>query len=325
LLLVLGSEFGFVLWSFFFLDDGLELNGLGWGDEAGGKRNELWCGGLAGEPLVSGKSGLEASGVGVKIVLEDVGLSGHLEGDGFDGGCTELEELLDLARGNINTELGDGSHTTLRGGGLEFGKEVQERILIDNFVVTDVTVSLTGKVEDRGVVIVEWHDDTGGGIDVHGSNRLGEVTSLPDRILSFGGLGETSCEKLIFVSEPKDTHALDTSMSLNLSNNGVGAWVDASDLLVLSGGGDEGTVVVPGEGLDDVAVARNVDLGVSLLNIPNLDGEVGGRGGKNVVGDWGEVNGSDLSLVSGERLNGCVQVGSETALGDLPDLGITIF
>jgi hypothetical protein len=168
-----------------------------------------------------------------------------LEGDGFNAGGTELEELGNLAGGNINTTLGDLAHTTLRSSRLELREEVQEGILIDKFIVTNVTVSLTGEVEHVGVVIEEWHDDTRSGIDVHGGERLGEVTSLPEGVLSLRSLGETSGEKLVLGSEPKNAHTLDTSMSLNFGNNLVGAWVNASDLSVLRGGGDEGTVVVP--------------------------------------------------------------------------------
>jgi hypothetical protein len=55
--------------------------------------------------------------------------------------------------------------------------------------------------------------------------------------------------------------------------------------------------------LDNVRVTIDIELGVSLLNIPELDGEIGGGGGENVAGNWVEVDGSDLSLVSGEGLN----------------------
>jgi hypothetical protein len=77
--------------------------------------------------------------------------------------------------------------------------------------------------------------------------------------------------------------------------------------------------------LDDVRVTPDVELGISLLDIPNLDGEISGRGGEDVVGNGGEADASDLSLVSREGLNRIVQVAGETTLGDLPNLSIAVF
>jgi hypothetical protein len=275
--------------------------------------------------LVSAQGGLVGRGWWVEIILEDVGLTGNLERDGLNSGGSKLEKSGDFTNGNINTELGEHSHTTLWGGGLVLTEEVDVGILIDDFVVTDVTISLSGEVEDAGVVIVEWHEDTGSGIDVGGAQRLGEVARLPDRVLSFGGLGESHTEKLVAGSKVANTHTLNSLMGFNFSNNGVGTWVNRSDLLVLASGGDERTVVVPSNGLDDISVTGNVVSDVSLFDIPNLDGEIVGRGGENVVGDWIVVDSSDLSLVSRKRLDWSGKVGGETSFGDAPDLGIAIF
>jgi len=77
--------------------------------------------------------------------------------------------------------------------------------------------------------------------------------------------------------------------------------------------------------LDDVSVSSDIDLGISLFDIPDLDGEVVGGGGEDVVGSWVEVDGSDLSLVSREALDWGSEVGGEALIGDVPDLGIAIF
>jgi hypothetical protein len=130
--------------------------------------------------LISAQSGLVGRSWWVEIVLEDVGLTGNLEGDGLNSVGGELEKSGDFTNGNINSELGDHSHTTLRGGGLELAEEVDVGILVDDFVVTDVTVSLSSEEEDTGVVVVEGHEDTSGSVDVGGAQRLGEVARLPD-------------------------------------------------------------------------------------------------------------------------------------------------
>jgi len=250
LLLVLSSEFLLRLGSFVFLDDGLELLcGLGGGDEAWGEVDGLGIRGLSVEPLIGRQSGLVGGGWWVEIVLEDVGLTGDLEGDGLNSVGGELKESGNLTNRDINGELGEHSHTTLRSGGLEFAEVVDVGILVDDFVVTDVTVTLSGEVEDASVVIVEGHEDTRGSIDVGGAQRLGEVAGLPERVLSLRGLGESHGENLVARSKEGNTHSLNSLVSLSFSDNASRTWVNASDLLVLAGSGEERTVVVPGDGL----------------------------------------------------------------------------
>jgi len=59
-------------------------------------------------------------------------------------------------------------------------------------------------------------------------------------------------------------------VGLNFSDNAARAWVNGSDLLVLASGGEERTVVVPGNGLDDIGVSSDIDLGISLFDIPDM-------------------------------------------------------
>jgi hypothetical protein len=113
-------------------------------------------------------------------------------------------------------------------------------------------------------------------------------------------------------------------VGLYFSDDASSSWVNESDLLVLGGGGQLSSVVVPVNGLDNVRVTIDIELGVSLLNIPELDGEIGGGGGENVAGNWVEVDGSDLSLVSGEGLNWGGDGGGGSSFGDLPDLSVTV-
>ncbi len=87
-------------------------------------------------------------------------------------------------------------------------------------------------------------------------------------------------------------------------HNLAGTGIDDPDLLVLASGGDERTLVVPVDGLDDVGVTINVALGGALLDVPHLDGVIGRRRGEHVAGGRVPADVTDLPLVAREVLHG---------------------
>ena len=197
-------------------------------------------------------------------------------------------------------------------------------LLVINLEVTDVTVSLTGKEEEVGVVIVEGHQNTRGGIDVGSDDGGLEVAGVEDVVGTVRGLGETNAEDGSLLSEPDSTGSLDTGMSVGLRGDGSLTGVEDADLLVLGGGNDEGTIVVPVNTLNNVGVSSDGVLGVSALDVPNLDGVVGGGGSNDVVSGGVEVDGSDLSLVADKGLDGVNEALGKTTIGDSPQTTVTI-
>jgi hypothetical protein len=201
---------------------------------------------------------------------------------------------------------------------------VEEWLVIDNLVETDVTITLTSKVEDASIRIVERHDDTRLSIEGLVSKRSGEIARIPDRELTLDGLGETGGDDLVLVREPDATKTLDTLVALDLTCALTLAGIEDTELLITASRGDEGTVLVPGAALNDIGVTTDREEFVTLLNIPDLDLVIVGGGGKHVVGAGVEVHSADLSLVATENLNGLSDVGSETLLRNLGDADIAI-
>jgi len=93
-------------------------------DVSGRELDELGLGVLAAEPFGRGERGFAREGRGIEIILEDIGLARHVEGDGLDGGGGDLEETGNFAGGGVEVGLGDPSHTTLRSGRLVLGQAV---------------------------------------------------------------------------------------------------------------------------------------------------------------------------------------------------------
>jgi len=106
------------------------------------------------------------------------------------------------------------------------------------------------------------------------SNGLVDLTAIVDVELTLRGLAESSGED--FVSQPADSASLDSLMCYCLLSNSVRTGVEHTELLVLASSGKLATVVVPVNSLDDVSVTLRGLGALSLLNIPELDGEVSG-------------------------------------------------
>jgi len=172
-------------------------------------------------------------------------------------------------------------------------------VFIDALEVSDVTVTLSSEEEDRGVVIVKGHEDSRCRVDRVTEEGLGKVSGVPQTVFSLGRLCRTACEELLLCSEEDQTRWLDAKMGFGFLNNRAGSGVDDSDLLVLGRSGQKRSTVVPVNRQDEIRVLSiDRELGLSLLNIPDLDGKVTRRGGNQVVGDGVELDGTDLSLVA---------------------------
>jgi len=202
--------------------------------------------------------------------------------------------------------------------------EIEEWLIINDLIETDVTITLTSKEEDAGIRIVEWHDNTRLGIKSLMSKSSGEIARIPNRELTLDGLGETSGDDLVLVAHPAATKTLDTLMTLDLTSALLLTRIEDTELLITAGRGDEGTILVPRAALDDISVTTNREELVTLLDIPQLDGVIAGRSGKHVVGAGVEVHSTNLSLVTTENLNGLSDVGSNTLFGDLSDADVAI-
>jgi len=279
---------------------------------------------LAILPLVSSHGGDGGDCVRIKILLIELALARHDEADGLNAVGLGLEETSNLASRDVHSALREHAHTTLRGVAAVLADEVEERLVVDNLVETDVAITLTSKVEDAGVRIVEGHDDTGLGIESLVSKGSSEVARIPDAELTLDGLGETSGDDLVLIGQPAAAETLDTLVALDLTSALLLARIEDTKLLITAGRGDEGTVLVPRAALDDIGVTTDREELVTLLDIPDLDEGIAGGSGKHVVGAWVEVHSADLSLVAAENLDGLSDVGGEALLRHLSDADVAI-
>merc|ERR1712063_203550 len=301
------------------LDGGrLELR-LGLGNETTLEGN--LDGGLVGstEPLVSRQGRIGTGGIGEDIILEELGFTRDTEVDGLQSGLGGLDHADNLA-----SSLGAHSHTQLRGVGLVVADIVDPRLGVVNLEVTDVTVTLTGKEQETSIVIIEGHQDTGRGMDVGLNDGGVELARVQDGVSTIRRARETNVEDGSTLTEPDAAGSLDTRVTRGLSGNVSSTRIDDTDLLVLGGGGDEATIVVPVDGLDDIGVTRDGGASLTLLNVPNLDGVVGRGSGDHIISSGVEVDGSDLSLVTNESLDRVNEVLLQTTFRDSPDTTVAI-
>jgi len=301
---------------------GVEFDGLLLLHKAGGEGSNLNALILSTQPLISGHRGLSGSSVGVDVILEDIRLSGDLEGDGLQELHSELVESDDLACGDIDSSLGHHSQTSLRSRGLELRQRVQ--LIISQLEISNVSVSLSSHEDDVEVGIKEGHQDSRGRIDVGSIHGLGHVSRVPEAILSLRLLGESNGQELVL--QPDNSRGLDSHVSLGFGSDGLVSGVDDSDLSILGTGGQKASVCVPFRRRDEIGMLTidRQDI-LSLLDIPDLHREVTSRSDQRVVGSGREFDGSDLSSMSIQSLEGLRHVGGQTTLGDSPDLSSAIF
>jgi len=289
------------------------------GDKFGGD-------GLAREPFFSSCGGVGGSSGREDVILEDIisTLTGHLEGDGFHSCGGQLQQPSNLALASLATKLGKSAHTTRWNAGCVLTQVVELGTIISQFVVTNVTVTLARKEQHASVVIVEGHQLTRCCVNVFVGKRGAEVSGIPDGILTIRGLGETNAQDLASVTKEDGTRTLDTVVGSNFPDDGVRTRIKNTNLLVLAGSHNLATIVVPGYSLDDVTVTINSVSGLALLDIPQFDGVVSGRGSQNVGSGGVPVYGTDLPLVTSEVLNGISHGVGETTFGDVPKLGSAV-
>ena len=297
--------------------------------------NPLGVGGLATEELVDGEGSLAGDGLGEEILLEGISLAGHLEGDGLDHGGVELVGAGDLNLRDVAGTLGDEGNTTLGISALVLGEEELPWLLIDHLEVTDVSVSLSGEVEHLSVLIVEGHQDTSGGVEVLLDQGVRHVGVVPNEHLTIGGLGETGGGEPLSVGEPDNAGSLHTLVSSDIlfilnfvkkekcfslriqvgKKGGVGEKmcymdglsgpdIEDANPLVPGSAGNECAVGVEGEGVDEIGVSEDLNLLLSLGDVPELDGQIGTSGGKGVVSNRVEGDLTDLAGVGSENGSG---------------------
>jgi len=316
-------------WAFFLLlYVGFEVIGSRGRRETTLERHQSGCNGFTGEPLVGGSGGLGGGGRGEDIVLENVlaSLTGYLEGDGLHGAGvgTELQETHDLAFGDLDANLRVHAHTS---GGYVRGvlrQEVNLGAVIGDFVVTNVTVTLASKEQNASVVIIEGHEKTSGGINVLLMEGLGEICGIPQSDLTITGTAETSTEHLAGGTKEASTGTLNTFVGNDLTNNGLLTRIDDAHFLVLASGYDERTIVVPGDGLNDVSVALDIEERLALFGIPDLHGVIRGGGSQDVVCARVPVYGTDLTTVASESLDRVADGIGDTTFRNVPQLNSAV-
>merc|ERR1712137_1099374 len=297
------------------------------GNESTLQTHQLRLTSLATEPGTTLHGRDRSSGVREQIVLEQIRLTRHAEGDRLHIGAANLEAAGDLANGDVASSLRAESHAELRHVALVLRDEMDERLVIHQLVVTNVAVSLAGKEQQLGVVVVERHDDSRGSIDGLAHDLGAQVTRIVDAHLTVAGASESDGQDLSGVTREDGTASLDANVGrTSVKDGGIsGTRVNEAEVLVLGGREHLATVAVPVHGLDHLSVSADGDVGRSSLDVPDLHSVVGRRGRHHVVRGRVEANGSNLALVANKALHGVGQVvAAKTSIGNGPDTAVAI-
>jgi len=80
--------------------------------------------------------------------------------------------------------------------------------------------------------------------------------------------------------------------------------IEDANPLVPGSAGNECAIGVEGEGVDEISVSEDLNLLLSLGDVPELDGQIGTSGGKGVVSNGVEGDLTDLAGVGSENGSG---------------------
>lgn len=112
-------------------------------------------------------------------------------------------------------------------------------------------------------------------------------------------------------------------MRVSLLNHLVAADIKDAELLVTASGGDQGTVVVPGDTLNDLHVSSDLLLLLSLLDVPEAHGQVGRGRQEHVLGHGVEEDLADLASVGAQADHG-LNVDLANLIGDGVDEDLAV-
>eukprot|EP00754_Rhynchopus_humris_P020123 Rhum_TRINITY_DN14679_c26_g1::Rhum_TRINITY_DN14679_c26_g1_i1::g.110440::m.110440 len=284
-------------------------------------RHLLRQGVLALEPLRSRQRRLRRVRVRVEVGLELAGggLARELEADGDAGVVLDLEEAGDLAVLDVEGKLGQHAQTLRRRARREAVQLRDRRVLVPELVVADVAVALARQVQHVRVLVDERHQHTRLRVNLLDVERRRHVVDVPHHQLTLQLLAETRGDDLVAVLGPQGALRLGSLVGNGLGDDVAAARVDDANLLVLRRGVDQAAVGVPVHGRDLVRVALELTA-LSLLDVPQLDGVVHGRGGEHVLSRRVPREDANLLVVSLVCHHRLLDVLRQAAVRDLPDL-----
>ena len=144
--------------------------------------------------------------------------------------------------------------------------------------------------------------------------------AVPEVHLTLRSTSETDSNKFASVTEPAAARRLDTHVRGSLSDERLFTDVEDAELLVLAGSSQELATGRPGHRLDVVTMAFELEDLLGLFDVPDADGSVSGRRGKDVAGLGMVGESTDLLLMTAEGNFGLGDVLGDTLFRDSPDL-----
>lgn len=161
---------------------------------------------------------------------------------------------------------------------------------ISVFIVLNIAISLSSAVEDTKVTVKIGVQNAISTVNSLGDSRLFEVTEVPERVLSISISGGPD-GKDGFLSEPADL-GVDTALAvagrrvLELFSSDV----RHAQVLISPGGRNEVVIDAPLEPSAVLSWAAERELGLSLLDVPNLHRVIERRGRHDAFGGGVEPN-----------------------------------
>lgn len=155
------------------------------------------------------------------------------------------------------------------------------------------------------------------------------IAGLPQGQLTITHPRKTRGGNAVLLTKPNGSAVLGTLVTLVFRGWALLSDIPYTQLLVSRCRDHHGSSGVPGQGLDNVGMLHR-QRGLASANIPQLDGQVAGSRGQDVLRCRVEEHLSNLSRVAGELgdgvdIGGFFGVGEEgEVLGDFPDHDLAI-
>jgi hypothetical protein len=251
---------------------------------------------LATEPLLRRGTSLETIRGRINVALEHLGTPGNNERDRLDIAVVDgLETTEDLVLVEVDTALRKESNTTLGVRRLVFRQVLELVVLV--FVVTDVAVTLSSKVQALGAFVPEGHADPRYAVEEGkvSTNGLCGVARVPETELAITHARETGRSNTVVLAEPYGTATLGSVMTLDFNCRLLLSHIPHAQLLVSAGGHKLRSIGAPRKRLYDILVLEG-QFRLTCFNIPQLHRVVSRRGGEYVFGGGIEQDVSDFPI-----------------------------
>ena len=230
----------------------------------------------------------------------------------------QLEEAEDLADGRVAPALGHETEAALRGSRQILRQVMDPRIVVDHFVVADVSVAFAGHVDHARVGVVVRDEDAGGRVDHFGAQRIAEIGLAPDGVLPVRLARESRRKQPARVAQVGHFAGFAADVAESFLLHPARAGIDDAQLLVLARGGQETAVAVERHGINHVRVAFDDVDRLAGSDVPHENQVIRSGAEQDVIGRRMPLDVGAAPLVPAQIHQALLDRAVESAVGDVP-------